>query len=204
MLTVKHKVIIRSLRALTNSPGVPGSPLFQYWHCHLEVLFIIDISIVPVDCQCCSTHSDQPMPVRWMRRALLGVFSPQLAQNSRREARLRCFIRHVASNARSLHLSRPRFQGDHIPLRKELKDAARSARLATPASSVQSPDILDDWELTVGIEVHAQLNTSRKLFSRKWCMALSCNSPLILYSCPDNSNSKSQLPACAIRSCCPR
>jgi aspartyl-tRNA(Asn)/glutamyl-tRNA(Gln) amidotransferase subunit B len=48
-----------------------------------------------------------------------------------------------------------------IPLRKQLKDQAK-ARKSSPKSNKQS---LKDWELTVGIEIHAQLNTARKLFS---------------------------------------
>lgn len=56
-----------------------------------------------------------------------------------------------------------------IPLRKQLKDEAKQKRLATkngrsPTSSVAN-STLEDWELTVGIEIHAELNTTRKLFS---------------------------------------
>jgi hypothetical protein len=102
-----------------------------------------------------------------MRRALQGVSFLQLAHRAPHDAQRLPSIPYLASSARKLHLSKPLFRDNHVPLRKELKDAARSARLVTGATPVQSPDILDDWELTVGIEVHAQLNTSRKLFSRK-------------------------------------
>jgi hypothetical protein len=102
------------------------------------------------------------MPLRWIERALQGVSCLQLAQRSLHDHR---FIPHGVPNVRRLHFGRPCYQKDHHPLRKELKDAARLARLGAPAFSGQSPDVLDDWELTVGIEVHAQLNTSRKLFS---------------------------------------
>ena len=58
------------------------------------------------------------------------------------------------------------------PLRKQLKDEAKqrraAARNATPAPSTESQRKLKDWELTVGIEIHAQLNTARKLFSCKY------------------------------------
>jgi aspartyl-tRNA(Asn)/glutamyl-tRNA(Gln) amidotransferase subunit B len=58
------------------------------------------------------------------------------------------------------------FEAEVVPLRKELKDAAKKrkqdARLNPSAKS--SLDI-SNWELTVGIEIHAELNTSRKLFS---------------------------------------
>ena len=60
-----------------------------------------------------------------------------------------------------------------VPLRKQLKDQAKASREAHPHGShganrvrhVQADGGLADWELTVGIEIHAQLNTANKLFS---------------------------------------
>ena len=59
---------------------------------------------------------------------------------------------------------------DFVPLRKQLKDEAKAKRLAkgkgggkNRAGTAQH----DGWELTVGIEVHAQLDTDAKLFSSK-------------------------------------
>lgn len=56
-----------------------------------------------------------------------------------------------------------------VPFRKQLKDEAKQRRAAgekanrdTDRSKARN---LDGWELTVGIEIHAQLNTDRKLFS---------------------------------------
>ena len=56
--------------------------------------------------------------------------------------------------------------------RKLLKDAAKqqkkdkSASAGSSKSSKKGKDArLEKWELTVGIEVHAELNTARKLFS---------------------------------------
>lgn len=56
-----------------------------------------------------------------------------------------------------------------MPLRKQIKDeikrrkvAARDLSSSAPNSTAES---LPDWELTVGIEIHAQLNTPTKLFS---------------------------------------
>ena len=56
-----------------------------------------------------------------------------------------------------------------VPFRKQLKDEAKQRRAAGEKAN---RDIgkdkalqLDRWELTVGIEIHAQLNTDRKLFS---------------------------------------
>ena len=55
-----------------------------------------------------------------------------------------------------------------MPLRKQLKDEAkqkkRDARSGVTAPAEEDPAIAD-WELTVGIEIHAELNTARKLFS---------------------------------------
>ncbi|KAF1848229.1 uncharacterized protein K460DRAFT_364205 [Cucurbitaria berberidis CBS 394.84] len=61
---------------------------------------------------------------------------------------------------------------DDTPFRKLLKDAAKQQKKYNGgASSVlktqnkgQDPR-LEKWELTIGIEVHAELNTARKLFS---------------------------------------
>lgn len=53
-----------------------------------------------------------------------------------------------------------------VPFRKQLKDEAKKRKAeGTGKSKKQNNQKLDDWELTVGIEIHAQLNTERKLFS---------------------------------------
>jgi aspartyl-tRNA(Asn)/glutamyl-tRNA(Gln) amidotransferase subunit B len=53
-----------------------------------------------------------------------------------------------------------------VPLRKKLKDEAKQLKKqAKTRKSKGSNQVVDDWELTVGIEIHAQLNTPRKLFS---------------------------------------
>lgn len=52
-----------------------------------------------------------------------------------------------------------------IPLRKQLKDEAKLAKKQGNKKSKGDSQTVDGWELTVGIEIHAQLNTSRKLFS---------------------------------------
>lgn len=53
-----------------------------------------------------------------------------------------------------------------IPLRKQLKEEAKSLKTKNRhrQGSEKSPQS-DGWELTVGIEIHAQLNTAAKLFS---------------------------------------
>ena len=58
---------------------------------------------------------------------------------------------------------------DDTPFRKLLKDAAKQQKkpkIPGSGSNTKSIDSrLAKWELTVGIEVHAELNTARKLFS---------------------------------------
>ncbi|KAK5105534.1 hypothetical protein LTS08_001811 [Lithohypha guttulata] len=61
-------------------------------------------------------------------------------------------------------------EAEVAPLRKQLKDAARASRHQQVSDTNGKDQLrrerLKDWELTVGIEIHAQLNTSSKLFSR--------------------------------------
>lgn len=53
-----------------------------------------------------------------------------------------------------------------VPLRKQWKDEAKLAKKqGNKKKSKGDSQTVDGWELTVGIEIHAQLNTSRKLFS---------------------------------------
>ncbi|KAL8664113.1 MAG: hypothetical protein Q9202_003297 [Teloschistes flavicans] len=61
----------------------------------------------------------------------------------------------------------------HVPFRKQLKDEIKSKRQyekqKTPQKSQKhaGDELLSQWELTVGLEIHAQLNTEHKLFSRE-------------------------------------
>ncbi|PHH54853.1 Glutamyl-tRNA(Gln) amidotransferase subunit B, mitochondrial [Ceratocystis fimbriata CBS 114723] len=50
------------------------------------------------------------------------------------------------------------------PLRKRLKDEAKRQKQAK-SNSKASTQTVDGWELTVGVEIHAQLNSPTKLFS---------------------------------------
>lgn len=59
---------------------------------------------------------------------------------------------------------------DVVPLRKQLKDAKKARRLRDESSKFETDDGLKErrlarWQLTVGIEIHAQLNSAHKLFS---------------------------------------
>ena len=75
-------------------------------------------------------------------------------------------------NARALQIDAT--QADNVPFRKQLKDETKRKRqaernvnrtgTARSGGSIIDPR-LDKWRLTVGLEIHAQLNTERKLFS---------------------------------------
>ncbi|EXJ73347.1 uncharacterized protein A1O5_03107 [Cladophialophora psammophila CBS 110553] len=97
----------------------------------------------------------QLLPVRPLTTSALFNFAPT------RPAR--CNLQAISYG---FYSSVPWPQQDHGPLRKQLKDAAKAIRALPPApAAAENPDRLADWELTVGIEIHAQLNASRKLFS---------------------------------------
>ena len=54
----------------------------------------------------------------------------------------------------------------HVPLRKQLKDEAKKQKATGKKKKKNANNqVVDGWELTVGIEIHAQLNTAKKLFS---------------------------------------
>ncbi|USW56193.1 Putative aspartyl/glutamyl-tRNA amidotransferase subunit B, asn/Gln amidotransferase [Septoria linicola] len=55
-----------------------------------------------------------------------------------------------------------------VPLRKHLKDEAKRKKAEAKLSrskKIETDPRLEKWELTVGIEIHAELNTAYKLFS---------------------------------------
>jgi aspartyl-tRNA(Asn)/glutamyl-tRNA(Gln) amidotransferase subunit B len=74
------------------------------------------------------------------------------------------------SSLRYLHIearpTEPAPTAAHVPLRKQLKDEAKKAKAAGKKKKKNvNNQVVEGWELTVGIEIHAQLNTARKLFS---------------------------------------
>ena len=66
-------------------------------------------------------------------------------------------------------------QTSNVPFRKQLKDEAKRKReiqrldvlkgITHDTSGKSDGSTLEKWKLTVGLEIHAQLNTDRKLFS---------------------------------------
>ncbi|KAF9695006.1 hypothetical protein EKO04_006721 [Ascochyta lentis] len=70
--------------------------------------------------------------------------------------------------ARSLQTASPSPAQDDTPFRKALKDAAKQQKKASKGGKKPKKAAdprLEKWELTVGVEIHAELNTARKLFS---------------------------------------
>ena len=71
--------------------------------------------------------------------------------------------------AQTRNLQTDALRPSSIPFRKQLKDEAKQRRANGENVSRKrkggSDGRQDKWEMTVGIEVHAQLNTERKLFS---------------------------------------
>ena len=70
---------------------------------------------------------------------------------------------------------------DRVPLRKQLKQEAKALKAQKKLRKESEEASRQEWELTVGVEIHAQLNTEAKLFSRKSTPSASrpwlCNSP---------------------------
>ncbi|KAB8232806.1 hypothetical protein ETB97_000151 [Aspergillus alliaceus] len=55
---------------------------------------------------------------------------------------------------------------ERVPLRKQLKQNAKALKAEKRQRRESEEASRQKWELTVGIEIHAQLNTENKLFSR--------------------------------------
>ncbi|KAF3387047.1 Glutamyl-tRNA [Penicillium rolfsii] len=55
---------------------------------------------------------------------------------------------------------------DRVPLRKQLKQEAKALKAQKKLRKESEEVSRQDWELTVGVEIHAQLDTEAKLFSR--------------------------------------
>ncbi|KAF1973391.1 hypothetical protein BU23DRAFT_554380 [Bimuria novae-zelandiae CBS 107.79] len=100
---------------------------------------------------------------------------PYICQSCLRRARSLPLVHARLPKARTIQTATSGAQtppNDDAPFRKVLKDAAkqkkkdnRSASGASKKSSKAGDARLEKWELTVGIEIHAELNTARKLFS---------------------------------------
>lgn len=63
------------------------------------------------------------------------------------------------------HAATPTPDPVQLSFRKKLKDEAKLAKKHGKNKAKSDNQTVDGWELTVGIEIHAQLNSPRKLFS---------------------------------------
>lgn len=120
------------------------------------------------------------MPLWKLRRAEAGttislcfraVAEPTCRQQIASHTHGRLSVQRVCHPARTANYATQ--VREKIPLRKQLKDEAKTKRTAesdrAPILTTEDQK-LKDWELTIGIEIHAQLNTARKLFSREYFM----------------------------------
>jgi aspartyl-tRNA(Asn)/glutamyl-tRNA(Gln) amidotransferase subunit B len=60
---------------------------------------------------------------------------------------------------------------DRVPLRKQLKQEAKALRSHKRQRKETEEASREEWELTVGVEIHAQLDTETKLFSRQYALS---------------------------------
>ncbi|KAJ5239501.1 hypothetical protein N7468_004120 [Penicillium chermesinum] len=73
----------------------------------------------------------------------------------------------INSSIRSLQSATPSTtSADRVPLRKILKQEAKSLKAQKRQRKENEEASRQQWELTVGVEIHAQLDTAAKLFSR--------------------------------------
>lgn len=99
---------------------------------------------------------------------------------SRRSIICRCSAAEPFKQLRQLHQAACSFEQSQVtqaqpeapnpePFRKRLKDEAKRKRLENAQKAAKKSKAEEErvkkWELTVGIEVHAELNVARKLFS---------------------------------------
>lgn len=66
----------------------------------------------------------------------------------------------------------PPASADRVPLRKQLKQEAKALRSHKKQRKETEEASRQEWELTVGVEIHAQLDTESKLFSRQYALKL--------------------------------
>ncbi|KAL1616548.1 hypothetical protein SLS54_008283 [Diplodia seriata] len=112
-------------------------------------------------------------------RSLLGAAlrrKPYICQSCLRTLHQSPRSRPIAlqPTARYLHAA-ARLRDDVVPFRKQLKDEERRKKAEAGGKKAKknktndkaeaADPLLQKWELTVGIEIHAELNTARKLFS---------------------------------------
>lgn len=115
------------------------------------------------------------------------------------------FPRAPFSSAPNRYLQPPT-SADRVPLRKQLKQEAKALRSHKKQRKETEEASRQEWELTVGVEIHAQLNTEAKLFSRQYAFTLGDYEPFS-YKLNRGTNFHkrySQFQCCLVRSGIPR
>lgn len=101
---------------------------------------------------------------------LLRHLSPAASSRATRTPRLCVVSKWLVSRGLASTTPTPTSSPEAVPLRKHLKEEAKRKRVESRASrqgnaSSKADPRTEKWELTVGIEIHAELNTAQKLFS---------------------------------------
>ena len=142
----------------------------------------------PKDFPCSEVFAaDSRLPPNWQPRRWLFYTQSSLKHFRCRDAMIgiRCLLVRTRSRILSDHripllcgsartlTSTTQPSTPSVHFRQQLRDEARKARIPASGRSKASvgPD-LANWELTVGLEIHAQLNTQHKLFSSQSPQAL--------------------------------
>lgn len=104
----------------------------------------------------------QPLPLSMLRPWASSGTVRALCRTVHRPLLIRSHNFRFSSVAPSLNST----SADRVPLRKQLKQEAKNLRAQKKQRKENEEASRQDWELTVGVEIHAQLDAGAKLFSR--------------------------------------
>ena len=141
----------------------------------------------------------------WLRQSTRAARSLPCSQCPRPYSSRLPTLTNPSRSVRCLQTSAPASQ-DRVPLRKQLKQNAKALKAEKRQRRESEEASRQKWELTVGIEIHAQLNTENKLFSRARTTFLSVKhvSDFCLTRCSDIIHRPTQLKCCSVRLGFPR
>jgi hypothetical protein len=104
----------------------------------------------------------QPTPLSMLRLWPSSGAARALCRTFRRPLQIRQHKVYSSAVAPSLNAA----SADRVPLRKQLKQEAKNLKAHKKHCKESEEASRQQWELTVGVEIHAQLNAGAKLFSR--------------------------------------
>lgn len=152
---------LRNLRNLQSPTSNPDQNFTSTVFTHLLLQFILSLSTLNGPKHHANDsmlkvlnslhHRDVSICVTWIRHLTRTAFYPPQVHISASRRLLSLHASHIPEGSRSP--SRERIRNERA------KDEGHVRHVPPKDSSS------DRWELTVGIEIHAQLNTERKLFS---------------------------------------